>query len=237
MAKIKVTDLLEAGVHFGHQTKRWNPKMKPYIFGTRNGITIFDLTKTMYLMAEACEYLKDVVSKGGNVLFVGSKRQAQEIVAQAAADTGMFSMTNRWLGGTLTNFKVMQTRIKRMKELQAMLADEEALNLPKKSVAELRRELEKLETVFSGIAGMTKLPSALVIVDVEHEDIAVKEAQRLGIPVVALVDSNCDPDGIEYVVPGNDDALRSISLFMDVCVQAIKEGTVAAKREEAPAAE
>lgn len=239
MAKIKVTDLLEAGVHFGHQTKRWNPKMKPYIFGTRNGITIFDLTKTMRLMAEACNYLKDVASNGGSILFVGSKRQAQEIVAQAAQDTGMYYMTNRWLGGTLTNFKVMQTRIKRMKELKAMLSDEASLTIPKKEIAGLRHQLEKLEAVFQGVADMNKLPSALVVVDVEHEDIAVKEALRLGIPVVALVDSNCDPDGIEYVIPGNDDALRSISLVMDVCVQSIKEGLIAAKRAEeaTPAAE
>lgn len=231
MAKIKITDLLEAGVHFGHQTRRWNPKMKPYIFGTRNGITIFDLTKTMRLLAEACDFLKTTVAEGGSILFVGSKRQVQEAVKKAADDTKMFHMTNRWLGGTLTNFGVVKGRIEFMKDLQRKLENEENLKLPKKEIAKMRKEMEKLETSLSGIAGMRKLPDVLVVIDVAHEDIAVKEAKRLGIPVVALVDSNCDPEGIEYVIPGNDDALRSVALILDVCTAAAKEGAEAAQKE------
>ncbi len=237
MAKLKITDLLEAGVHFGHQTKRWNPKMKPYIFGTRNGITVFDLTKTMRLLADACEFLKTKTAEGGTVLFVGSKRQAQEIVRKAAEETGMFHMTDRWLGGTLTNHKVVMTRVKRMQELQTMFEDETSIKLPKKEIAGLKKEMEKLQKVLAGIAGMNKLPSVMVVFDVGHEHIAVREAIRLGIPVVGLVDSNGNPDGIEYVIPGNDDALRSLTMIADICVQAIKESQQATQRgDDAPAA-
>ena len=230
---VAITDLLEAGVHFGHQTKRWNPKMKPFIYGTRNGITIFDLTVTMRMLADACEFLRDTVANGDNVLFVGAKRQAQETVREAAERTGMFYMCDRWLGGTLTNNHVVLKRVGYMKRLQAMETDGTTAKMPKKEVAKLRREREKLERTLIGIAGMGRLPAALVVVDVARENIAVREANKLGIPVVAIVDSNCDPEPVDYVVPGNDDALRAIKVLIDALAAAIQEG-VQTRSKSAP---
>ena len=239
--KTTITDLLEAGVHFGHQTKRWNPKMKPYIYGTRNGITIFDLTVTMRHLASACEFLRDTVSGGGSVLFVGAKRQAQEVVREAAEQSGMFFMCDRWLGGTLTNQRAILSRVGYLKKLQAMETDGSFASLPKKEVAGLRRERQKLEQTLRGIADMKGLPAALVVVDVGREAIAVREAAKLGIPVVAIVDSNCDPSEVDFVIPGNDDALRAIKVVIDALTHAIREGgAVRAKSApqvaEAPAA-
>ncbi|MGI6355095.1 MAG: 30S ribosomal protein S2 [Lentisphaerae bacterium] len=219
-----ITDLLEAGVHFGHKTRRWNPKMKPYIYGTRNGITIFDLTITMRQLAAACDYLSEIAANGGQILFVGVKRQAQECVRSVAESLDMPYMCDRWLGGTLTNQQVVLSRVSYMKKLQAKDADGSLDNLPKKEVAGLRRELEKLQTTLGGIANLKRLPAAMVVIDVAREHIAVQEAAKLGIPVVALVDSNCNPDLVEYVIPGNDDALRSIKVIMDTLAAAIADG-------------
>ena len=224
MAATTITQLLEAGVHFGHQTRRWNPKMKPYIYGTRNGITIFDLTITMRQLAEACSFLRDTIASGHNVLFVGAKRQAQEVVREAAERTGMYYMCDRWLGGLLTNNGVILRRVGYMKQLQRMEADGTTASMPKKEVARLRRELGKLERMLGGIAEMKVLPHALIVMDVGRETIAVREANKLGIPVVGLVDSNCNPDMVDYVVPGNDDALRSIKVIVDAIANAIADG-------------
>ncbi len=234
MATVAISDLLKAGVHFGHQTKRWNPKMKPYIYGARNGITIFDLTSTMRHLAAACEFLQNTVADGGEILFVGSKRQAQELIREAGQRTGMHTMSDRWLGGTLTNNTIVKTRVKYLEKLRKMEADGEFEGMPKKEVANLRRDGAKLERTLGGIVGMKSLPAALVVVDVMRESIAVKEAAKLGIPVVALVDSNCNPDLIDYVVPGNDDALRAIKVIMDAFVAAIEAGNVMLGKE-APA--
>ena len=224
MEKTTIMSLLDAGVHFGHMTRRWNPKMKPYIYGTRNGITIFDLRITMHRLADACDFLHDVAVKGGQILFVGAKRQAQECVREIAERLNMPYMCDRWLGGTLTNQKIVLTRIKYMKKLQAQEADGSLENLPKKEVAGIRRDLAKLQTTLGGIADMTKLPDAMIVVDVAREHIAVAEAHRLGIPVVAIVDSNCNPDLVDYVVPRNDDALRSIKVLMDTMAASIEDG-------------
>ncbi|MBR6471020.1 MAG: 30S ribosomal protein S2 [Victivallales bacterium] len=237
MAKITITDLLEAGVHFGHQKRRWNPKMKKYIYGTRNGITIFDLGKTMQQLAVACDFLTETAANGGQILFVGAKRQAQECVKAAAEAVGMPYMCDRWLGGTLTNQKVVLTRIAFMKKLRAQMADGSIEKMPKKQVAGLKRELTKLETSLGGIADMPKLPAAVVVIDVDREHIAVKEAIKLGVPVVALVDSNCNPDGIDYVIPGNDDALRSIKVIMDALQAAVQEGNEVISKKKAAKAE
>ncbi len=219
-----IVDLLEAGVHFGHKTKRWNPKMKPYAYGTRNGITIFDLTVTMKQLAEACEYLRDVAVSGGQILFVGAKRQAQECVRGVAERLDMPFMCDRWLGGTLTNQKVVLSSVSKMKSLRAKIEDGSLDNLPKKEAAGFKRELEKLETTLGGIVNLKDLPAALVVVDITREHIAVKEASKLNIPIVALVDSNCSPELIDYVIPGNDDALRSIKVIMDTLAAAIADG-------------
>ncbi len=224
MAKTTITDFLAAGVHFGHQTRRWNPKMKPFIYGTRSGITIFDLGKTMHQLAQACDFLTEVASKGGQILFVGTKRQAQEIIRSTASRLGMSYMCKRWLGGTLTNQKVVLSRVAFMKKLRAQNDDGTFAALPKKEVAGLLRELDKLEDALGGIAEMRKLPDAVVVIDVEHEHIAVQEAAKLGVPVVALVDSNCNPDQIDFVIPGNDDAVRSIKVIVDALATAIEEG-------------
>ena len=236
MARTTITSLLEAGVHFGHQVRRWNPKMKPYIYGNRNGITIFDLTKTMKLLAEACTFLRDTAADDGKILFVGAKRQAQETVREIAERTGMYFMCDRWLGGTLTNNSVVLRRVDKMKELQRAMSDGSTTRMPKKEIAAMRRELEKLERTLGGIADMRGLPSAMVIVDVTRETIAVREATKLGIPVVAIVDSNSNPDPIDYVVPGNDDALRSIKVLVDALAQAIEEGLRRAGKTVEPAA-
>ena len=235
MAKITITDLLEAGVHFGHQTRRWNPKMKKYIYGTRSGITIFDLGKTMKQLAAACDFLTQTAANGGQILFVGAKRQAQEIVRAAAESVQMPYMCDRWLGGTLTNAKVVQTRVAAMKKLRAQSQDGTFDKMPKKQVASFKRELAKLETALGGIADMPKLPAAVVIIDVDREHIAVQEAIKLNIPVVALVDSNCNPDGIDYVVPGNDDALRAIKVIVSALQDAVQEGKSLAGKKKAAA--
>jgi small subunit ribosomal protein S2 len=221
---ITMKQLLEAGVHFGHQTKRWNPKMKPYIFGARNGIYIIDLQKTVGLARQALRYVSDAAAKGGSVLFVGTKKQAQDAVREEASRSGMFFVTNRWLGGTLTNFKTVKQGIDRLKTIEKMKADGTYERLPKKEVASLEREREKLEKNLGGIKEMSRLPAAVFVIDTKKEHIAVHEANRLGIPVVAVVDTNCDPEGIDYVIPGNDDAIRSIRLFTGKIAEACIEG-------------
>jgi len=221
---ITMKQLLEAGVHFGHQTKRWNPKMKPYIFGARNGIYIIDLQKTVGLARNALRFVSDAVAKGGSVLFVGTKKQAQDAIREEAGRSGMFFVTNRWLGGTLTNFKTVKQGIERLKTIEKMAADGTYERLPKKEIAQLEREREKLERNLGGIKELSRLPAALFVIDTKKEHIAVHEANRLGIPVVAVVDTNCDPEGIEYVIPGNDDAIRSIRLFTGKIAEACIEG-------------
>jgi small subunit ribosomal protein S2 len=221
---ISMKQLLEAGVHFGHQTKRWNPKMKPYIFGARNGIYIIDLQKTVGLARNALRFVSESVGKGGSVLFVGTKKQAQDAIKEESVRAGQFSVTNRWLGGTLTNFKTVKQGIDRLKTIEKMAADGTYERLPKKEVAQLEREREKLEKNLGGIKDLTRLPSALFVIDTKKEHIAVHEANRLGIPVVAIVDTNCDPEGIDYVIPGNDDAIRSIRLFTGKIAEACIEG-------------
>jgi small subunit ribosomal protein S2 len=221
---ITMKQLLEAGVHFGHQTKRWNPKMKPYIFGARNGIYIIDLQKTVGLARSAFRFVSDAVAKGGTVLFVGTKKQAQDAIREEASRCGMFYVTNRWLGGTLTNFKTVKTGIDRLKTIEKMKADGTYDRLPKKEVASLEREREKLEKNLGGIKDLARVPAALFVIDTKKEYIAVHEANRLGIPVVAVVDTNCDPEGIDFTIPGNDDAIRSIRLFTSKVAEACIEG-------------
>src|SRR6266481_5427883 len=216
--------LLEAGVHFGHQTKRWNPKMKPYIFGARNGIYIVDLQKTVRLAREAFKFVSDVCSRGGSVLFVGTKKQAQDAVGEEATRSAQFHVVNRWLGGTLTNFKTIKSGIDRLKALEKMSTDGTFEKLPKKEVALIQKEMEKLKKNLGGIQEMTRLPGCLFVIDPKKEHIAIHEATRLGIPIVALVDTNCDPEGIDYVIPGNDDAIRSIRLFCSKISDAAVEG-------------
>ena len=212
MASISMKELLEAGVHFGHQTRRWNPKMRPYIFGKRNGIYIVDLQKTLQLFEEASKFLRDTVAAGGTVLFVGTKRQAQDVVKEEAARCGMFHVANRWLGGTLTNFVTVRKSVERYKEIERQLASTDA-PLTKKERVQLERERAKMEKNLAGIRDMESLPEALYVIDTNHEHNAVHEANRLGIPVVAVVDTNCDPDVVDYPIPGNDDAIRAIKLF------------------------
>jgi small subunit ribosomal protein S2 len=223
MATIAMRDMLEAGAHFGHQTRRWNPKMKPYIFGARNGIYIIDLQQTVSLFDRAYERVANLVARGEKVLFLGTKKQAQDIVAEEAKRAGQFYVNNRWLGGMLTNFKTIKQGIDRLRSLEKMSTDGTFDRLPKKEVVQLTRELQKLEKNLAGIRDMNKLPGALFVIDPKREHIAVDEAKRLGIPIIALVDTNCDPDGIEYLIPANDDAIRSIKLFTarmsDACVE------------------
>jgi small subunit ribosomal protein S2 len=216
--------LLEAGAHFGHQTKRWNPKMKPYIFGARNGIYIIDLQKTVRLAKDAAKFASEVTSRGGSILFVGTKKQAQDVVREEAQRAGQFFVVNRWLGGTLTNFKTIKAGIDRLKSIEKMSTDGTYERLPKKEIAKLEDEREKLERNIGGIKEMTRLPGAIFVVDPKKEHIAIHEATRLGIPVIGLVDTNCDPTGIDYVVPANDDAIRSIRLFTAKVADAAIEG-------------
>ncbi|HUK66534.1 MAG TPA: 30S ribosomal protein S2 [Anaeromyxobacteraceae bacterium] len=223
-SSITMKQLLEAGVHFGHQTKRWNPKMKPFIFGARNGIYIIDLQKTVALARGAFRFVSDAVARGGSVLFVGTKKQAQDAVREEATRSSMFHVTNRWLGGTLTNFKTIKTGIERLKTIEKMAQDGTYERLPKKEIAQLEREREKLEKNLGGIKDMSRLPAAIFVVDTKKEHIAVHEANRLGIPVVAVVDTNCDPEGIDFIIPGNDDAIRSIRLFTGKVAEACIEG-------------
>jgi small subunit ribosomal protein S2 len=224
MAVISMKQLLEAGVHFGHQTRRWNPKMAKYIFTERNGIYIIDLQKTVKKVDEAYAFLRDVAAEGKSVLFVGTKKQAQEAIKEEALRANMFYVNERWLGGMMTNFQTIQKRVNRLKELEAMEADGTFEVLTKKEVQGLRHEMEKLEKYLGGIKEMNKLPGALFVVDPRKERIAVAEARKLNIPIVAIVDTNCDPDEVDYVIPGNDDAIRAVKLMTGRMADAIMEG-------------
>ncbi len=223
MSVISMKELLEAGVHFGHQTRRWNPKMAEYIFTKRNGIHIVDLQKTLGKVEEAYEFIHKIASEGGNVLFVGTKKQAQEAIESEAKRCGMYYVSHRWLGGTLTNYKTIKKRIDRLYELERMESDGTFDVLPKKEVLNLKSEQEKLEKFLGGIKEMTGLPAAMFIVDPKKEKIAIREAKNLGIPIVAIVDTNCDPDEVDYVIPGNDDAIRAVKLIAGKMADAIIE--------------
>ncbi len=224
MAVVGMKQLLEAGVHFGHQTRRWNPKMKPFIFGARNGIYIIDLQRTVRLFNTAYQFVVDTVASGESVLFVGTKQQARDTILEETDRCGMFFVNQRWLGGMLTNFKTMKQRIDRLKELDSMVEDGSINRFPKKEILGLQREREKLERNLGGIKKMNRLPGALFVVDTQRENIAVMEANRLGMPVVAIVDTNCDPDVIDYPIPGNDDAIRAIRLVTSKIADACIEG-------------
>jgi len=224
LATITMKELLEAGVHFGHQTKRWNPKMKEYIFGERNGIYIIDLQKTLKMFKEASKFVQELAADGKIVLFVGTKRQAQDAIAEEATKCGGFYINQRWLGGLLTNWVTVQKSVKRLKELDEMATDGRYELLPKKEVIKLERERKHLQANLAGIKNMSRLPDAVFVIDSNKEQIAVREARKLGIPVVAVVDTNCDPSEVDYVIPGNDDALRAIRLFTSKISESIAEG-------------
>ncbi len=224
MSVVSMKQLLEAGVHFGHQTRRWNPKMAPYIFTERNGIYIIDLQKTVVKLEEAYNFIKELASEGQNVLFVGTKKQAMDSVKEEAQRAGAYYVNARWLGGMLTNFTTIRTRVARLKQLRAMEEDGTFDLLPKKEVIKLNLEIEKLEKFLGGIENMEDMPGCLFIVDPRKEKIAVAEAKKLGIPVVAIVDTNCDPDDVDYVIPGNDDAIRAVKLIAGAMADAIIEG-------------
>ncbi len=236
MSVVSMRQLLEAGMHFGHQTRRWNPKMRPYIFTERNGIHIIDLRQTLEQVERSYALVRDAVADGGSVLFVGTKKQAQGAVEEAATKAGMPYVNHRWLGGMLTNFQTIHKRILYMLELEQMETSGEMESLPKKERLRLRRELEKLHTVLGGVRDMKRPPDAVFVIDVITEHIAVAEAKRLGIPLIAIVDTNCDPDAVDIVIPGNDDAIRTILLISDVIAEAAKEGTETreASRKDAP---
>ncbi len=235
MSNVTMRQLLEAGVHFGHQTRRWDPKMRPYIFSERNGIHIIDLRQTLEAAEQAFEFVRDLVGKGGNVLFVGTKKQAQTVIEEAAGRAEMPFVNHRWLGGMLTNFSTIHKRILYMRELEHMDSSGEMEALPKKERLRLRRELGKLQTVLGGVRNMHKPPEAVFVVDVKTEAIAVKEASRIEVPIIAVVDTNCDPDLIDMVIPGNDDAIRSAqlmaSLIADACVEGARIAVAKAKDE------
>ena len=224
MSVVSMKQLLECGVHFGHQTRRWNPKMKPYIFTERNGVYIIDLQKTVKGLEKAYDFIREVAKSGGSVLFVGTKRQAQEIVREEALRCGQFYINQRWLGGLLTNFATIRRRVTRMVELEAMENDGSINKYPKKEIIQLRKEREKLEKYLSGIKNMKDIPDALFVIDPRRETIAVLEAHKLNIPVIAIVDTNCDPDVIDYPIPGNDDAIRAIELVVGLMANAFIEG-------------
>ena len=224
MAVVSMKQLLEAGVHFGHQTRRWNPKMAPYIFTERNGIYIIDLQKTVKKLEEAYMFVRDTAANGGEILFVGTKKQAGDSVKEEAERCGMHYVNARWLGGMLTNFKTIRRRIERLAQLRKMEEDGTFELLPKKEVIQLKLEIEKLEKFIGGIKNMSTLPAALFVVDPKKEKIAVAEARKLGIPVVAIVDTNCDPDEVDYVIPGNDDAIRAVKLIAGAMSSAVLEG-------------
>jgi len=223
MAVVSMSYLLEAGVHFGHQTKRWNPKMKEYIYNSRDDIYIIDLQKTVEKMEEAYAALSKIVSEGGTVLYVGTKKQASEVCREEATRSGMYYMTERWLGGTLTNFRTIRRRVKRLDEIEKMESDGTFEKLPKKEVIGLKKEYEKLNKNLCGIREMAKLPQALIIVDSMKEENAIREAKKLGIPVFGIIDTNCDPDLVDYVIPGNDDAVRAIKVVLGALTNAIVE--------------
>jgi small subunit ribosomal protein S2 len=228
LANISMKELLEAGVHFGHQTKRWNPKMKEYIFGERNGIYIIDLQKTLKMFKEASNFVRDLAAEGKTVMFVGTKRQAQDAIAEEANRCAMYYVNQRWLGGLLTNWVTVQKSVKRLKELDDMATDGRYELLPKKEVIKLERERKHLQANLAGIKEMSRLPDAVFVIDSNKEQIAVREARKLGIPVVAVVDTNCDPSEVDYIIPGNDDALRAIRLFASKIADSVVEGSQAA---------
>jgi len=236
MAALTMKELLEAGVHFGHQTKRWNPKMQKYIFGERNGIYIIDLQKTLKKFREAYAFVRELAAGGGSLLFIGTKKQAQDTVLEEATRCGGFYVNQRWLGGTLTNFATIRKSIARLKKLEEMKETGEFERVPKKEALELDRERQKLEKALIGIKMMESLPSAVFIIDPRKEKIAVAEAQRLGIPIVAIVDTNCDPTGIDYAIPGNDDAIRAVRLITSRIADAVNEGRGTLGKEDEAAA-
>ncbi len=233
MSQFTMKQLLEAGVHFGHQTRRWNPKMAPYIFGQRNGIHIIDLQKTLRMANEAYSFMRELATAGGRVLYVGTKRQARDAVKEESARAGQFYVNHRWLGGTLTNFATVQQSVRKMKDLQRQKEEGVFELLTKKEALHLQRQLDKLERSLGGIKEMNELPDCLFVVDVRKEELAVKEAQKLGIPVVAVVDSNCNPSDIDYIVPGNDDAIRAVRLFCSKVADALLEGAESWQLENA----
>jgi len=227
---LSVKELFEAGVHFGHQTKRWNPKMRPFIYGARSGIHIVDLDQTARLFKRAFDFLTETTARGGSVLFVGTKRQAQEIVREEARRAGMYFVTNRWLGGTLTNFKTIKGGLDRLRTLERMKEDGTYSQLPKKETVQLEKERTRLEKYIGGLKGMGSVPQAIFVIDPAQETIAVSEAKRLHVPIVAITDTNCDPDMVDYVIPGNDDAIRSVRLITGAVADACIQGT--ARRRE-----
>lgn len=224
MSRVNFDQLLEAGVHFGHQTQHWNPKMKPYIYGARNGIYVIDLRKTTDLLDEAYALVRDYAAKGKNILFVGTKKQAAEVVAEEAKRSGAYFINRRWLGGMLTNFETIRGRVNKLKEMEEFISNGYVDKLPKKEVAQLNRQLSKLSKTLGGIKEMRGLPELIFVVDQDKEDIAIKEANKLGIPVICLADTNANPDGINYIIPGNDDAIRSIKLITSKLADAVLEG-------------
>ena len=224
MPTASMIELLEAGVHFGHQTQRWNPKMKPYIYGARNGIYILDLRKTTDLLDEAYAVVREFAARNKNILFVGTKKQAAEVVAQEATRSGAYYINRRWLGGMLTNFETIRSRVNKLRELESFIESGHAEKLPKKEIAQLNRQVAKLSKTLGGIKEMRGLPDLIFIVDQKKEDIAIKEANKLHIPVICLADTNADPDGINYIIPGNDDAIRSITLITSKLADAVLEG-------------
>lgn len=234
MAQVTMRQMLEAGLHFGHQTRRWNPKMKPYIYAPRNGIYIINLDVTMKLFRKACDYIAGLVADGGSVLFVCTKRQGQSIISEEAQRCGMYFVNHRWLGGMMTNFQTIKNSVDRLKKIEAMQEDGTINRFPKKEILQMEKERVKLDRNIGGIKNMRSLPDVLFVIDPNKEDIAVSEAQKLGIPVVALTDTNCDPDGINYVIPGNDDAIRAIKLITSAVAHAIQEGKER-RGEETPA--
>jgi len=229
MATVSMRSLLEAGVHFGHQTRRWNPKMRPYIFTERNGIYILDLQRTLREIEDAYTFVRDIAARGGQVMFVGTKKQAQEAVQSEAERSGMPYVNHRWLGGMLTNFVTMRTRVDRLVELETMEEDGTMAKLPKKEQIQLRKEKEKLERNLSGVRNMKDTPAAIFVIDTKREAIAVAEARRLRVPIIGLVDTNADPDEVDFVIPGNDDAIRSVSLMCRIIADAVLEGRVASE--------
>jgi len=224
MPTASIIELLEAGVHFGHQTQRWNPKMKPYIYGARNGIYVIDLRKTTDLLDEAYSVVREFAARGKNVLFVGTKKQAADVVAEEALRSGAYYINRRWLGGMLTNFETIRARVNKLRELESFMSSGQAEKLPKKEIAQLNRQIAKLSKTLGGIKEMRGLPDLLVVIDQQKELIAIKEANKLDIPVICLADTNADPDGINYIVPGNDDAIRSIKLIVSRLADAVLEG-------------
>ena len=237
MAVVSMKQLLEAGVHFGHQTRRWNPKMAAYIFTERNGIYIIDLQKTVRKVEEAYNFVREISAGNGSLLFVGTKKQAQEAIKEEARRCGMFFVSERWLGGTMTNFRTIRGRVERLRKIEAMETDGSMEVLPKKEVLALRKEKVRLERFLGGIRDMNRLPSALFIVDPRKERIAVAEARKLNIPIIAIVDTNCDPDEVDHVIPGNDDAIRAVRLLASKMADAIIEGRQGEQMEEGPVGE